>query len=83
MKFKYLVQIFTKKLQTKFNFESEKEVDSIDIVHKHIIDFLGKNDINWEPNHLRYTGGFYITYEEVTNGPRQHGVVREEAEARI
>ena len=86
MKFKYLVKIFTKHLQTKFNFESEKEVDSIDIVHKHIIDFLGKNDINWEPNDLQYSStvnDFYITYEEVKDGPRQDGVVREENTVRV
>ena len=80
---KYLIKIFTKYLQTKFEIDSSSEITDLDTVHKHVIDLLGKNDINWEPNHLRYTGGFYITYEEVTNGPRQHGVVREEAEARI
>ena len=54
-------------------------------VHKEIIDYLGKNDIKWEPNKLNYNGTskFYITYEEVNDGSRQHGVVREETEARI
>ena len=57
-------------------------------VHKEIIDYLGKNAIEWEPNPLKFSGtatgaGFYITYEEVNNGSRQHGVVREETETRI
>ena len=54
-------------------------------VHKEIIDYLGKNDIKWEPNKLQYNGSskFYITYEEVNDGSRQHGVVREETEARV
>jgi len=84
MKKKYLIKIFTKNLQTQFNVESDKEVESVEEIHKPIIDFLGKNDIDWEPNPLKYTGvsGFYITYEEVY-GSGQHGVVREETQARV
>ena len=54
-------------------------------VHKEIIDFLGKNTIKWEPNKLKYNGKseFYITYEEVNDGTRQHGVVREEDSLRV
>ena len=83
---KYLVKIFTKKLQTQFEIESDKEINNADELNKPIIDFLGKSDINWETNDLEYhstSSGFYITYEEVTNGSGQHGIVREETEARI
>ena len=83
---KYLVKIFTKKLQTQFEIESDKEINNADELNKPIIDFLGKSDINWEANDLEYhstSSGFYITYEEVTNGSGQHGIVREETEARI
>ena len=82
---KYLIQIFTKEWQTKFELETESSMITTKQVHKEIIDYLGKNSINWEPNKLKYTGTnkFYITYEEVKNGSGQHGVVRSETEARI
>jgi hypothetical protein len=83
---KYLVKIFTKKLQTQFEIESDKEINNADELNKPIIDFLGKSDINWEVNDLEYhstTSDFYITYEEVNNGSGQHGIVREETQARI
>ena len=86
MKKKYLVKIFTKHLQTKFEIESDKEINNTDELSKPIIDFIGKSDIQWEQNDLQYTStisDFYITYEEVTNGSGQHGIVREETEARI
>ena len=86
MKNKYLVKIFTKYLQTKFEIEVDKEINTIEELHPHIIDFLGKSDIKWEQNDLQYTStgsDFYITYEEVTNGSGQYGVVREETQARI
>ena len=84
--YKYLVKIFTKHLQTQFQLESDIEINTIDELHKPIIDFLGKSDIKWEQNDLQYTStgnDFYITYEEVNNGSGQHGIVREETEARI
>jgi hypothetical protein len=84
--YKYLIKIFTKHLQTKFEIESEKEINNADELNKPIIDFLGKSDIKWEKNDLQYTSttnGFYITYEEVTNGSGQHGIVREETETRV
>ena len=82
---KYLIQIFTKEWQTKFELETESSMITTTQVHKEIIDYLGKNSINWEPNKLKYNGTnkFYITYEEVKNGSGQHGVVRSETEARI
>ena len=83
---KYLIKIFTKKLQTQFEIESDKEINNADELNKPIIDFLGKSDITWEVNDLEYhstTSDFYITYEEVTNGSGQHGIVREETETRI
>ena len=83
---KYLVKIFTKHLQTQFEIESDKEINDADELNKPIIDFLGKSDIKWEKNDLQYTStmnDFYITYEEVTNGSGQHGIVREETETRV
>ena len=83
---KYIVKIFTKYLQTSFEIESYKEINNADELNKPIIDFLGKSDIKWEQNDLQYHGAgndFYITYEEVTNGSGQHGIVREETETRI
>jgi hypothetical protein len=84
--YKYLVKIFTKHLQTKFEIESNKEINDADELNPHIIDFLGKSDIKWEKNDLQYNStisGFYITYEEVTNGSGQHGIVRKETETRV
>ena len=84
--YKYLIKIFTKYLQTSFEIESEKEINNADELNKPIIDFLGKSDIKWEQNDMQYNStanDFYITYEEVTNGSGQHGIVREEIETRI
>ena len=86
MKKKYLVKIFTKHLQTKFEIESDKEINNTDELSKPIIDFIGKSDIQWEQNDLQYNStanDFYITYEEVNNGSGQHGIVREETETRV
>ena len=86
MKYKYLIKIFTKVLQTKFEIEVDKEINTVEELHPHIIDFLGKSDIDWEQNDLQYnsTGNdFYITYEEVYNGSGQHGAVREETQTRV
>ena len=86
MKHTYLVKIFTKELKTEFKIHSEKEINTAEETHRPIIDFLGKNDINWEPNDLQYSStvnDFYITYEEVKDGPRQDGVVREENTVRV
>ena len=83
---KYLVQIFTKYLQTQFELESDREINTVEELHKPIIDFLGKSDIKWEQNDLQYNStmnDFYITYEEVNNGSGQHGIVREETETRV
>jgi len=86
MKYKYLIKIFTKLLQTKFDIEVDKEINAVEELHPHIIDFLGKSAIDWEKNDLQYHGAgsdFYITYEEVTDGSGQHGTVREETETRV
>ena len=83
---KYLIQIFTKYLQTKFEIESNKDINTVEELHPHIIDFLGKSDIKWEQNDLQYTStvnDFYITYEEVNNGSGQHDIVRQEIETRV
>ena len=83
MKSTYLFKIFTKKLQTKFYHETDSSMITMDQIHKEIIDYLGKNDIKWEPNLLRYTGGFYITYEEVERGKQLNVTVRQEDTTRI
>ena len=73
-------------LQTSFEIESEKEINTVEEIHKPIIDFIGKSAIKWEQNELRYNSSvndFYITYEEVNNGSGQHGVVRKETETRV
>ncbi len=83
---KYLVKIFTKHLQTKFEIESNKEINTADDLNQPIIDFIGKSDIQWEQNDMQYTStanDFYITYEEVNDGSGQHGTVREETETRV
>ena len=83
---KYLVKIFTKYLQTKFEIESDKDINTEEELHPHIIDFIGKSDINWEKNDLQFTStgnDFYITYEEVENGSGQHGAVRKETQTRV
>jgi len=83
---KYLIKIFTKYLQTKFEIESDKEINDVNELNPHIIDFIGKSDIQWEENDLQYNStanGFYITYEEVNNGSGQHDTVRQETETRV
>ena len=86
MKYKYIIKIFTKYLQTQFELESDKEINTVEELHKPIIDFLGKSDIVWEKNDLQYSStanDFYITYEEVYNGSGQHGTVRQETQTRV
>jgi hypothetical protein len=86
MKHKYIIKIFTKYLQTQFELESDKEINTVEELHKPIIDFLGKSDIVWEQNDLQYSStvnDFYITYEEVYNGSGQHGIVRQETQTRV
>ena len=86
MKKKYLIKIFTKYVQTKFEIESDKDINNADELNPHIIDFLGKSDIDWEQNDLQYNStanDFYITYGEVYNGSGQHGTVRKETQTRI
>jgi len=86
MKHKYLIKIFTKYVQTKFEIESDKEINNADELNPCIIDFLGKSDIDWEQNDLQYNStanDFYITYEEVYNGSGQHGTVRQETQTRV
>ena len=86
MKYKYSIKIVTKYLQTTFEIESNTEINTTEELYPHIIDFLGKSDIAWEQNELRYNSSvndFYITYEEVQNGSGQHGIVRKETETRV
>jgi hypothetical protein len=81
----YKIKIFTKNYQTEFILETDSSMIIMSQVHKEIVDFLGKNTIKWEPNKLRFNGRseFYITYEEVNDGSRQYGVVREEDPLRV
>ena len=84
--YKYLIKITTQTLYTKFEIESHKEINTVDELNPLIIDFIGKSDIQWEENSFHQIPDghdFYITYEEVTNGSGQHGIVREETEARV
>ena len=74
----YLIKIFTKHLQTKFYVDSDTEINDVKELNKPIIDNLGKNDIEWEPNPLKFTGGFYITYEEVERGTKHNVTLRQE-----
>tara|TARA_R100000908_G_scaffold37287_1_gene17167 strand:+ start:3489 stop:3743 length:255 start_codon:yes stop_codon:yes gene_type:complete len=79
---KYLIKIYTKEIQTKFVTESKKTLNTIEDVHKIIIDYMGENSIEWEPNSLQFNGTatgceFYITYEEVNDGYEQDGIIRE------
>ena len=65
---KYLVKIFTKHLQTKFEIESDKEINDANELNPHIIDFLGKSDIKWERNDLQFTSTIIIRLAvQVTN----------------
>ena len=85
---KYLVKIFTKELQTKFYIETDSSMITLKQVHKEIIDSLGKNDIEWEPNPLKFSGntkrgGFYITYEEVNHGTKHDVTLRQEDTTRV
>ena len=82
MNFSYLVKIYTHRLKTKFVVDTKNEITKLGELHKLIIDYLGKNDIEWEPNLLKFTGSFYLTYEEVDDGRQQYGVVREETKTR-
>jgi hypothetical protein len=88
MKSTYLIKIFIKELQTKFYIETDSSMITMAQVHKEIIDYLGKNVIEWEPNPLKFSGtangsGFYITYEEVENGKRQNVTLRKEDTTRV
>ena len=73
----YLIKIYTKIVDCKFEIESE-EITTIEQLHKKIVDYLGKNDIKWSPSGVGYTGGFFITYEEVKRGEQHNVTLREE-----
>ena len=85
---KYLFKIYTKEVQTKFYKETDSSMITMQQVHKEIIDYLGKNAIEWEPNPLKFSGtatgaGFYITYEEVHDGTKHDVTLRQEDTTRI
>mgnify|MGYP006919643988 CR=1 FL=1 len=57
--------------------DSETEIHSAEDLHKKLIDFLGKNELEWEENLLKYKKGkFYITYEEVESGKQLNVTLR-------
>ncbi len=76
----YLIRLITHDLQTKFIISSKEPINTAENLTPFIIDYLGKNDIEWEPYPLgAYLNGYYITYEEVNDGrTKHHGVVRKE-----
>ena len=76
----FLVNIYAYKHHGKFKVLSEDDPESLENA---ILDKLGKNDIEWEPNLLRYNAGFHITYEEVEDGRRQNVTVLEETKTRV
>ena len=73
----YLIKIYTKKLDTQFEIESN-EITHTDQLHEKIVDYLGKNDTKWTESSLGYIGGFFITYEEVERGKQHNVTLREE-----
>ena len=88
MRTTYLFKIFTKELQTKFYKQTDSSMLTMQQVHKEIIDYLGKNAIEWEPNPLKFSGtatgaGFYITYEEVNDGTKHNVTLRQEDTTRV
>ena len=85
MRTKYLFKIFTAEFQTKFYIETDSSKLTMSQVHKQVIDYLGKNDIEWEPNLLKYNGAskFYITYEEVNDGTKHNVTLRQEDTTRV
>ena len=64
------------------NFDLEA-IDSIEGIENAILDKIGEKSIVWEANDFFDIRKCYITYEEVKNGSGQHGIVREETEARV
>ena len=78
----YLIKIYTKHFDTQFNIDSE-EIFDVSQLHKKIVDYLGKNTIEWKPSSIGYTGSFYITYEEVKRGERHNVTLCEEDTARV
>jgi len=78
-----LINIFAYNHHAKFEILAEDNAKAVELA---ILDKLGENSIKWEKNDLQFTStgnDFYITYEEVTNGSGQHGIVREETETRV
>ena len=59
----------------KANFEIEAE-DSTESVESVVLDKIGEKCIVWEADGFYDNRKCYLTYEEVNNGSRQHGVVR-------
>ena len=57
------------------DFDIEAE-DSIESVEQAVLDKLGEKCIVWEANGFFDNRKCYLTYEEVNDGSRQHGVVR-------
>ena len=76
----FTIQIRSRGYFTKFNVTC---LDSEEALNDAIVDKLGQSDIVWEPSGFYDTRKTWVTYEEVNDGSRQHGVVRKETEARV
>ena len=70
---KFRIKIRAYGYVSEFDIEAE---DSIESVENAVLDKIGKNDIVWEADGFYDNRKCYLTYEEVNNGSRQHGVVR-------
>ena len=69
-----------------FGYASDFDLEAIDStegIENAILDKIGKKCIVWEADSFYDNRKCYLTYEEVNNGSGQHGIVREETEARI
>jgi hypothetical protein len=70
---KFRIQIRGFGYYADFNAET---LDSTEAIEQAVLDKIGKNDIVWEEDKFYDKRKCYLTYEEVEDAPRQHGVVR-------
>jgi len=70
---KFRIQIRAYGYKADFSIES---FDSIESVESAVLDKIGENAIVWEADSFYDNRKCYLTYEEVNDGSRQHGVVR-------
>jgi len=70
---KFRIKIRAYGFKSDFHIEAD---DSVESVESAILDKIGQNAIMWEADGFYDNRKCYLTYEEVTDGSRQHGVVR-------